>query len=97
MQEICKSLWQHHVSKASVFFLSAELASHNFCLEFAVEAKEFFTSQAFKWFKMQLFPDGLKAGVKIVGSTPVIPHYGDWANFLISLQQAPSLDLYDPM
>ena len=87
MQEICKGLWQLHISKATVFFLSAKLASHKFCLEFAVEAMEIFTSRAFKWFKTQLFPDGLKAGVKTVESTPVIPHYIDWAYFLISLQQ----------
>lgn len=95
MQEIHKGLWQHHISKASVFLLSVELASHDFCLEFAVEAMEFFTSQIFKWFKMQLFPNVLKAGVKIVESAPVNPYYLNWANFLISLQQSPSLDLYD--
>lgn len=50
---------------------------------------EFFTSQAFKLFKMQLFPDGLKAGVEIVESTPVNPHSLDQANFLISLEQSP--------
>lgn len=78
MTEIQKDQWQHHISKVSVSFLSAELASHSFCLEFAVELMEFFTSQVLKWFKEQLFPDGIKAGVKI-GSTPVNPHYLDRA------------------